>query len=237
MSPKSKCIVLLSGGLDSTVALAETLEQNDVALTLTFNYGQRAGGKEIRASRQISEHYGVKHEVTPLPWLSGFLPRALQIRNWASKPPSLASWQVDSSKNSEFFEADPVWVPNRNGVFLSIAASYAEAMGADTIVFGANAEEAEHFPDNSEAFCRQMNATLAMSTRLPVQVQAPLVRLTKPEIVRRAIQLEVPLYQVWSCYTEGPEQCGICPSCYRLKQALQSSPKDFPYREAIAFAH
>jgi len=234
MSLKEKAILLLSGGLDSTVSLAEALQRYDVILALTFNYGQRAFGKEIKASRMVSEHYNVPHEIIALPWLAAMLPKAMQP---ARADKRADPWTPDSvNTDGQFFDAQPVWVPNRNGVFLNIAASYAETLGAQVILFGANAEEGERFPDNTPEFQTRLNAALELSTLSRPRVESPVGALDKPGIVERAVTLSAPLHLVWSCYTDHSHQCGECPSCYRLKQALENVNMDPRIKKRVMFA-
>lgn len=233
--PKEKAIALLSGGLDSTVSLADGLECYDVILALTFNYGQRAFGKEIRASRRIAEHYGVTHQVIPLPWLSELLPQPLSLRRGGMDAVYPSAWRTGDEDTPGFFDAKPVWVPNRNGLFLNIAAVHAEALEAQVILFGANAEEAANFPDNSEAFRERVNAALELSTLTHPRVECPMGRLDKAQIVERAVALNVPLQHIWSCYSDMETQCGQCPSCYRLRQALKKAPTGAVYRDKVSF--
>ncbi len=210
-TPSSQAaIVLLSGGLDSTVAMAEVLAGGFcVAQTLTFDYGQRAALREIQSARLLAEHYGVPHRAIELPWLSALLPAALNRLAPPSADPGSADWMA----------VERVWVPNRNGVFLNIAAAVAEAHGAAHVVFGANAEEGAAFPDNTEAYRDRLNEALAYSTLNRVQVLAPVAQLDKEAIIRRALALGVPLALIWSCYEGGDIQCGQCPSCLRVKAA------------------
>jgi 7-cyano-7-deazaguanine synthase len=235
MSPKEKAVALLSGGLDSTVSLALGLQKYDIVLALTFNYGQRAYGKEIRASRLISEYYNINHRVVAIPWLSELLPEVLSTKRRNTESFLPADWQFVTEQPESFFEAKPVWVPNRNGLFINIAATYAEANDAPVILFGANAEEAEHFPDNTEEFRQRINASLEYATLNHVRVEAPVGTLDKTEIIDRAEALNVPLHLVWSCYTDADIQCGFCPSCYRLKKALSQSKLGVKYWDKIAF--
>jgi 7-cyano-7-deazaguanine synthase len=236
MSPKTeKAVALLSGGLDSTVTLVEGLQAYDVVRVLTVNYGQRAFGKEIRASRHITEHYGLRHEIVALPWLSNLLPKAMMMRRDGVDPAIPPEWDEGSERNETFFEAKPVWIPNRNGLFLNIAASYAEALGAQIILFGANIDEAERFPDNTEAFRERINNAFQLSTLSCPRVEAPLAQMTKTQIVERAKALGAPLHLIWSCYTDTENQCGNCPSCYRLKNALRQSSAGAQYLKQIAF--
>lgn len=214
-SPDS-AIVLLSGGLDSTVALADTVARMPVACVLTFDYGQRALKKELRATSAIAEHYGLLHRVVALPWLADLLPQALtplqRLNDQGIVP------QTDLSRE-QLFNVQRVWVPNRNGLFLNIAACFAEAMQVGTIVFGANAEEGADFPDNTPAFRDKLNEVFGFSTLTGVRVETPVGHLQKSEIIQRGLELNVPFHLIWSCYEALDVQCGRCPSCLRVKQA------------------
>lgn len=212
-------IVLLSGGLDSTVALADILTRMPVLCALTMNYGQRAFPNELKATKAIAAHYGVSHRLIDLPWLAELLPQALT-------PGSVLQAQGVQEKkavtDAELFDVNRVWVPNRNGLFLNIAASFAEAFKADTIVFGANAEEGVDFPDNTPAFRDKLSEVFAFSTLTGVQVETPVGHLDKAGIIQRGIALKVPFELIWSCYEETDVQCGQCPSCIRVVQAKQA---------------
>jgi 7-cyano-7-deazaguanine synthase len=108
-------------------------------------------------------------------------------------------------------------------------------MEAQVILFGANAEEAERFPDNSEAFRERVNAELEFSTLNHPRVECPMGHLDKARIVDRAVALNVPLQHIWSCYTDMEAQCGQCPSCYRLRQALRNASAGSVYRDKLSF--
>jgi 7-cyano-7-deazaguanine synthase len=204
-------IVLLSGGLDSTIALADTLSRMPVSSVLTFNYGQRAVQQELKATQAIAAHYQVQHRIIALPWVQELLPKALQQGD--TNPPASALSQA------ELFDVERVWVPNRNGLFLNIAACFAEAANVNTIVFGANAEEGQDFPDNTPAFRDALNKTLAYSTLSGVRVETPVGQLNKADIIQLGIALNVPFHLIWSCYENQEQQCGQCPSCLRVKAA------------------
>lgn len=210
MSDSNAAVVILSGGLDSTVALANILTQMPVALVLTFNYGQRAFPKERTAASAITKHYKLPHEIIDLPWLAQAVPTALQ-------PGAISTADPMALKT--------VWVPNRNGVFLNIAASFAEARDANQIIFGANAEEGIDFPDNSPAFTKAITDSLSYSTLNKVEVITPVGHLTKPEIIAHGLKLNAPLNHVWSCYQEGKAHCGECASCRRLNNAIVANHK------------
>ncbi len=237
MFRKDKAVVLLSGGLDSVVSLAIAIQEMEIVMALTFNYGQRAYGKEIRASRQIADYYRVPHQVIPLPWFSGLLPKALHFAQEASDRGMSNPWGTASIKDEHFLEAKPVWVPNRNGVFLNIAASFAEAHEASHIIFGANAEEGEAFPDNTPDFQAAINQSFQFSTLNHPQVLSPVGDLNKSEIMDQALALKVPLDLIWSCYNDGMTQCGTCPSCYRLKQAIGKADSAALLEGKLSFTH
>ncbi|HZE96540.1 MAG TPA: 7-cyano-7-deazaguanine synthase, partial [Planctomycetota bacterium] len=149
-----KGVAILSGGLDSTVSLAAATRKMKVVLAITFDYGQRAAKRERDASTKIAKHYKVPHRVLAIPWLADLTSTALVNRR-AALPVNEMS--VRSAK--------AVWVPNRNGVFIEVAAAVAEALGADTVLAGFNREEAATFPDNSREYLAAINGALRYSTR------------------------------------------------------------------------
>ncbi|MDQ7094009.1 7-cyano-7-deazaguanine synthase QueC [Desulfosporosinus sp. PR] len=212
-------IVLLSGGLDSAVSLALYLETSSIDLALTFDYGQRARAKEIAASRQIAQHYGIPHRVVSLPFLQEQTHSALV--NHSHELPLPEYEKLDDVAGEARATAQQVWVPNRNGLFLNIAAVFAENMGeATTLITGFNREEAATFPDNSQEFMTALNRCFNYSTQNEVTVASPTARLDKAEIVREGLRLALPLEKIWSCYASGEQLCGQCESCLRLKRAL-----------------
>jgi 7-cyano-7-deazaguanine synthase len=215
---KNGVIVLLSAGLDSTVALADILQRRPVLCVLTFDYGQKAARREIESSAAIAKHYGLTHRIVALPWLAELLPDALNQNMVANNPTEVsAAWQTLSE--ADLFDIQRVWVPNRNGVFLNIAASYAEAWGATGLIFGANAEEGVDFPDNTPEFRDRVNASLAYSTLTGVTVETPVGHLRKDAIVALGQTLQAPFDLIWSCYEGADEPCNACPSCIRTNAA------------------
>jgi 7-cyano-7-deazaguanine synthase len=208
----STVVVLLSGGLDSSVAMAEALQTQTIACALTFDYGQRAAQREIQASQVIAAHYRIPHRVIQLPWLAELLPKALSAQQETGE-----AWhRLDEQA---LYELRRVWVPNRNGLLLNAAACFAEAMGAQHILFGANAEEGADFPDNTPEFRDRLNASLAYSTLSGVTAITPVSALRKNAIVQLGQRLNVPFQLIWSCYEGGETPCNACPSCLRLNAA------------------
>ena len=196
-----KSIILLSGGLDSIVALGLTKDELNVQLALTFDYGQTVWTQEYNASKYIADYYGIKHEVVKLPFYQKII-----NNNTFDKI-------CDNNVSSN-------WLPNRNSLFLNIAAAYADKYGYTDIIFGANKQEAENFPDNTIDFINSINNTFQYSTIVKVKVSAPLINYNKNDIVNLALKHSIPIDKVWSCYVNGEKNCGICESCLNLKNAL-----------------
>ena len=207
----NKGIVLLSGGLDSLVSLGAGIEKYGVSLALTFDYGQKSTEYEIDASRAICEYYGIEHKVIKLDWLKSVTHTALVGDK--SIPEGAELYNLEQSAKS-------VWVPNRNGLFLNIAGSIADGENYDYILIGANKEEGQTFPDNTQEFIDRVNAEFEYSTQKQPKVIAPLINYDKNAIVKLALKHKIPLEYVRSCYAGGAKHCGKCESCIRLKNAL-----------------
>mgnify|MGYP000848838518 CR=1 FL=1 len=213
-----KSIVLLSGGLDSTVAMAAALQGSQISLALTFDYGQRAAKREAAAAAALAGHYNLKHRIIPVDFLAEITTTALINR--AEGVPELTVDKLDDSHITRETAAK-VWVPNRNGVFINMAAAFAEALGCAQVIVGFNAEEGATFPDNTPAYMGAVNQALSYSTQNGVKVNSPTVDLAKPALVALGRKLNVPFHLIWSCYHGGEYMCGRCESCLRLKRALQ----------------
>jgi len=206
-----KGVAILSGGLDSTVSLAAATRKMDVVLALTFDYGQRAARREREASAKIARHFRIPHRVIEIPWLAALTSTALVNRR-ARLP--LREMSERSAK--------AVWVPNRNGVFIEIAAAHAESRGAQRLITGFNKEEAATFPDNSAAYVSAVNYALSFSTANGVRVVSYTGALDKKAIVALGRRLDAPLKDIWPCYEGGKRWCGECESCLRSLRALHA---------------
>ena len=117
-------------------------------------------------------------------------------------------------------------MPNRNLLFISIAACFAEALGFQNIIIGANKEESLAFPDNSKSFVDAANKTLKYSVKSNIKISAPLLSMTKTDILKKAIELNLPFNIIYSCYKGGEKHCGKCESCLRLKRAAINCGRD-----------
>ena len=208
---KNKGLILLSGGLDSQVCLGAYKEVYGITQALFFNYGQLSKEKELKAVKSLCKFYKIKLKIINLPWLKNL-----------SKSSSLTS-KITNQINKN----DNVWVPNRNGLFVNIAGCFAEELGFSHIIIGANCEEAKEFPDNSENFIKSLNNEFKYSTKCDIKIVAPLIDLDKNEIVKLAIENNVPLEYVWSCYSKNDKHCGVCKSCIGLKNALRYNKNSY----------
>lgn len=218
-----KSLVLLSSGLDSTVSLYLAKKESEVLLALTFDYGQRAAKREVDYSKRLCEKLDIAHKIIDIKWFSDFTNTSLV--NEEAAVPVNAQVDIDSSDVSNE-TAKAVWVPNRNGIFLNIAAGFAEGLGADCIVPGFNAEEAQTFPDNSQDYAQALEKAFEYSTANGIKVWSPTVSWDKTEIVKRAKEFEVDFEALWPCYFADEYWCGQCESCRRLTRAMEANEID-----------
>jgi 7-cyano-7-deazaguanine synthase len=217
-------IALLSGGLDSTVALALALEtgtRGADALALTFRYGQRSERSEVRAAEHIARKLGVEHRSLDLPFLRELAVGPLVGKGGDLPRPDEVDLEPGAGKARE--GAAAVWIPHRNGLFVAIAATLADARGGGKIVVGFNREEGETFPDNSLPYLEAVNHALRFATREDVEVVSPTANLDKTDILREGFRTSAPLDRIHSCYEDRDPFCGTCESCARLRRGLERS--------------
>ena len=218
-----KALVLSSGGVDSTTALAMAVSEYGAenVSALSIYYGQKHS-KEIEAARNIAEYYGVKRLELDLTDMFKFSDCSLLSTNADAEIPK-ESYAEQISRTS----GAPVstYVPFRNGLFLASAAAYAVSLGADEILYGAHSDDAagSAYPDCSEAFNAAMNAAVYEGTGGKVKIRAPFVGITKSEVVAIGVKLGVPYEMTWSCYEGGDEPCGVCGTCRDRKAAFEAN--------------
>ena len=219
---KNNAIILLSGGIDSVVSLAKVKDEYNKILALTFNYKQKSFYKEKKASEDICKYYNIAHKIINIEWLGDISTSSLNTDD------SIPTLNISDLENTNITNesAKSVWVPNRNGLFINTAASYAEALNYNTIIIGANKEEAQTFKDNSIDFINAINLSLKNSCQKEIIVKAPLINKTKNEIISEGIKLQIPFNLINSCYSSWNKHCGNCESCIRLKRALKENNRD-----------
>lgn len=220
---RKKAVVLLSGGLDSTTALYWAKSKGYDCAALAVHYGQRHS-RELRAARAVAKRAGVPLLETAftLPWLGGS-----SLTNRKMKIPEIALAKIGGGR------IPSTYVPGRNTIFLSLAVSLADAIGAELIVIGANALDYSGYPDCRPPFLDAFSKVAKLGTkrgteqRKPLKVLAPLLRLDKKGIVRMAERVGAPLALTWSCYAGGSRPCGRCDSCQlRAKGFREAGEKD-----------
>ncbi len=213
----NKSIMLLSGGLDSLVSLgySKKFTNYNVELALTFDYGQKTVKEEIEASKRISQYYNIKHEIIKLDWLKNITKTSL-----------VADIDVPEHNFETKESSASVWVPNRNSLFLNIAACFCDSEGYQYIIYGANKEEGANFPDNTEEFRAKISDCFKSSTLEKPTVIAPLINYSKSDIVKIAVENSLPIELLWSCYNTGERHCGKCESCHYLKKALLANNQE-----------
>ena len=213
---RKRSVVLLSGGLDSSVNLASCVQEDEPVLALTAYYGQRSAEREIDAARKICHYYNVSHEVVELRWLGQLGGNALT--DFTKEIP--ISQNLDDVSTTQK-TARQVWVPNRNGILINMAAAYAEIRDAEQVIVGFNREEAVAFPDNSTEFLHQVSKSMKFSTLKRISVHSYTDQMDKIGIIRSVVDMKptFPWDMIWSCYFGGEAPCGQCESCLRFKRA------------------
>jgi 7-cyano-7-deazaguanine synthase len=205
-------VVLLSGGLDSATTLGIAFSQGYRCHALSFDYGQRHS-QEIRAAEALAKHYAVKRHVTQKIDLRAFGGSALTA--------DIAVPKDHLGKADPGESAIPItYVPARNTVFLSFALAFAETVEAFDIFIGVNAVDYSGYPDCRPEFIAAFEQLANLATRAGVEgasfkIHAPLIQLTKREIIRTGLALKVPYELTHSCYDPTPDgkSCGHCDSC------------------------
>ena len=237
MADKRKAIVLLSGGMDSCVCTAIAREQHgarNLAL-LHAGYGQRTQQRERRAFEEIADYYGVKDRlVVQLEHFRAIGGSALTDRRIAVPENELGAPQASTGEA----EIPVTYVPFRNAHFLSVGVSWAEAMGAGAIYIGAVAEDSSGYPDCRPEYYQVFQDLIRVGTRPETQIEiiTPVIRMMKSEIIRRGLELGVPLELTWSCYQGEEAACGTCDSCLlRLRAFAEAGVEDpIPYKSRAA---
>lgn len=214
-----KAVILLSGGLDSSVCLYYAISRGYDVHCLTFDYGQRHK-KEIKLAKAIAKKAKSKWQLVKisLPWKGSSL---------------LDKKQKIPQKRKIDTDIPSTYVPARNIIFLSFAASYAESIKAEAIFIGANEIDYSGYPDCRKEFLDAFSATLKKGTKRGTQgsktvIHAPLVKKNKQQIVKMALNLKVPLELTWSCYVGGRKPCGVCDSCVLRKQGFKMAKAKDP---------
>ena len=211
-------VCIISGGMDSALSAKIAQKEGYEIIALHFNYGQRTEEKEVSCFRKVAASVdAVEQYEIDLPFFEQIGASAL-----TDKSIEVPTCGIE--------EGVPVtYVPFRNGIFLSIASAVAEKHAAEALYIGVVEEDSSGYPDCREAYIEQMQKAINLGTKDETQlsIKMPLVALKKSEIVKKSLELGVPLEHTWSCYKEEEKACGVCDSCrLRLKGFAEAGSID-----------
>jgi len=218
--PMNRALVLLSGGLDSSVLLHEVRRRLGGAgdlHALSFDYGQKHARELEMARAQARAANAASHRVVDISFF-----KALTAGGSALTDASIAVPDLASLSDAQLAQP-PTYVPNRNMVLLALAAAAAEAAGIADVFYGAQKQDRYGYWDCTPEFVERLNATLALNRGKPVRVQAPFADLSKADIVRLGVRLNVDFSLTWSCYRGVPPACGTCPTCVERAAAFREA--------------
>ena len=221
-----KALVLFSGGLDSTTLLALAINKygKDNVLALSISYGQKHI-KEIDASNKICSYYDVEHIYLDLAKIFEYSDCSLLNKN--NKDIPLGNYKEQLDKNNG--DTISTYVPFRNGLFLSCAASIALSKNCEIIYYGAHSDDAalNAYPDCSKEFNDSINNAIYIGSGKKVKVEGPFINLHKKDIVKKGLFLNAPYELTWSCYNGNDKACGKCATCLdRIKAFEENGVKD-----------
>ncbi|PXV87771.1 7-cyano-7-deazaguanine synthase [Lachnotalea glycerini] len=207
-----KALVLLSGGVDSSTCLGLAIEKygRKNVVTLTVSYGQKHT-KEIEAARKIADYYQVELIYLDLSKIFEYSDCSLLEHSKQEIPKETYVKQLEK----RYGKPVSTYVPFRNGLFLSSAASIALSKGCGIIYYGAHSDDAagNAYPDCSSAFQEAMNQAIYIGSGNQLKIEAPFVMWTKKKIVQEGLALKVPYELTWSCYEGDEKPCGKCGTC------------------------
>ena len=218
-----KILVLSSGGVDSTTCLAMAVAEvgAENVLALSVYYGQKHD-KEIQAAKKVAEYYGVQRMELDLSVIFAGSNCSLLKQSTEDIPLESYAQQIAETHGEK-----PVstYVPFRNGLFLSSAASIALSHGCSKIMYGAHADDAAGaaYPDCSLDFVNAMNQAIYLGSGNQLTIEAPFVSLTKADVVKKGLELGVPYDLTWSCYEGGEKPCGKCGTCIDRQKAFEKN--------------
>lgn len=215
-----RALVLSSGGVDSTTCLGMAVEKfgADNVVSLSVSYGQKHT-KELEAAVKVAEFYGVEHISIDLGLIFKFSKCSLLAHSDEEIPHESYLKQLEKTNGSPV----STYVPFRNGLFLSTAASIALSKDCDVIYYGAHADDAagNAYPDCSEVFNNAMNQAIYEGSGKKLHIEAPLVTWNKATVVKKGLELKVPYELTWSCYEGGEKPCMQCGTCIDRMKAFE----------------
>jgi 7-cyano-7-deazaguanine synthase len=225
---RPRAVVCLSGGMDSCVCAALAARDYET-YAIHFSYGQRTEARELKSAEAVARIVGVR-ELLPLK-----MDLFRRIGGSALTDPAI-SVPAASANEAEIGSEVPVtYVPFRNAHFLSAAVSWAEVLGARTIIIGAVEQDSSGYPDCRPAYYDAFNQLIKTGTKEgDIRIETPLIAMRKNEIVRLGVELGAPFHVSWSCYSSETEACGVCESCVLRLRAFREAGAVDPIPYAVA---
>lgn len=221
-----KALVLNSGGVDSTTCVGIAVDKygKDNVVTASLYYGQKHD-KELKCAEKVAEHYGVRHIERDISSVMEFAKDVCTLMKGGDEIEH-ASYAEQIKEHGEGRVA--TYVPFRNGLLLSIAATVADSIfsGEEVeIYYGAHADDAagRAYADCSPEFAKAMDEAINIGTYGNIHVIRPLIDMNKAEVVKTGLSLNVPYDLTWSCYEGGEKQCGTCGTCIDRKAAFEAN--------------
>ena len=225
-----KVVVLSSGGLDSTTCVGIAVDKvgYENVSTVSIFYGQRHE-KELQAAQKVANHYNVPHYEVDLSSVMQFSNCNLLAKNADTIPNKSYAQQIEENGDGRV----STYVPFRNGLLLSAAASIADSLypGEEVVIYyGAHADDAagEAYADCSPEFADAMNKAINIGTYRKITVEGPLVNMNKAEVVKTGLKLHVPYQLSWRCYHGGNKACGRCGTCIDRLAAFKANGASDP---------
>ncbi|HEY5125584.1 MAG TPA: 7-cyano-7-deazaguanine synthase QueC [Ignavibacteria bacterium] len=238
-----KAVILVSGGMDSALTAAIACKKYHPAF-LHINYGQRTQKRELKAFNDIADYYNVKDRfVADIGYLKKIGGSSLTDKNIRVSDTTIlneAAFSYLSGKNSKSKNIPSSYVPFRNANILAIAVSWAEVIKAEKIFIGAVEDDSSGYPDCRKVFFKDYNRMIKSGTKndFNIEIETPVIHLSKKEIILKSIALKSPLHLTWSCYKRNDIACGVCDSCaLRLRGFGQAGKIDpIKYKKIINFS-
>ena len=214
---KSQIAVLLSGGLDSSVALHWAARNHKVRLAISFEYGSKHAAQELKCAAWQAEALGIEHRTVDIRSISSHMKSAL-LQGGEDIPDG-------RYENGNMLQTV---VPFRNGIFLSIAAGIAESNDCNKLLIAAHSGDHDIYPDCREEFMASMAQAIRSGTYAGISILRPFIHMGKNEIVQLGNQLQMDFSHTYSCYKGGNTHCGACSTCMERKEAFLSSKVEDP---------
>lgn len=214
----NKSVVIYSGGMDSFTLLHEVLAKSDASsvFPLTFDYGQRHK-KELLFAQEVCSQLGLKHHVIDLKAITPLL----QGSALTSDIPVPEGHYEDESMKATF-------VPNRNMILLSLAIGYADSIKSSAVYYGAHAGDHAIYPDCRREFVEKMDDVARIANYEAIAIKAPYLSLSKSDILKIGLDMELDYSHTWTCYNGREKACGRCGSCVERLEAFAEAGKIDP---------